>query len=187
MPMASMTAPTPRRLRALAAPVALAAGAAAMVGVLPADARSGAQDRPIHRSPLLWATVNVCDTPARPNTVGIRASMPGSGFRRERMYARFQVQYLSALDGRWHNMGASGDSGWVKLGSARYRARQAGRDFLLQAPQEGTTFRVRGAVTFEWRRGTRVVRRARKATESGHPGTRGADPEQFSAASCVIT
>ena len=165
------------------------AGAACAAGaaiVLPADARPASESRTIRASPLLWATVNVCDTEERPNTVGIRASMPGSGFAKERMFVRFQVQYLSLLDSKWHNIGASGDSGWVALGSGRYKARQAGRDFVLQAPDEGQTFRVRGAVTYEWRRGTKVVRRVRKRTEGGHPGTRGADPPRYSAASCVI-
>lgn len=151
-----------------------------------AAASPTAETRSIYRSSLLWATVNVCDTDGHPNTVGVRASMPGSGFSKERMFVRFQVQYLSAVDDKWHNLGADGDSGWVALGSGRYRARQAGRDFELQQPEAGQTFRVRGAVTFEWRRGTRVVRRARKRTEAGHPGTRGADPARFSAATCVI-
>ena len=164
----------------------LAIGAAACATCAPAQARAPEKQRSIEASPLLWATVNVCDTEARPNTVGIRASMPGSGYTKERMYVRFQVQYLSLLDSKWHNIGSSGDSGWVALGSGRYRARQAGRDFVLEPPPEGQTFHVRGAVTFEWRRGAKVVRRARKRTENGHPGTRGADPERFSAASCFI-
>ncbi|HYF27693.1 MAG TPA: hypothetical protein VD931_18265, partial [Baekduia sp.] len=126
------------------------------------------------------------DTVDHPNTIGIRASMPGSGFARERMFARFQVQYLSAADDRWHNLGPSGDSGWVALGSGRYRARQAGRNFVLKAPAEGRVHRVRGAVTFEWRRGKDVVRRARKRTTAGHGSTRGADPAGFSAAVCEI-
>lgn len=170
-------------------PIFLAAAVAGAVAV-PADGRPAAKpkakERSIRSSPLLWATVNVCDTATRPNTIGIRASMPGSGYKRERMFVRFQVQYLSLRDSKWHNLGPDGDSGWVSLGSGRYRARQAGRDFVLEQPAEGRTYQVRGAVTYEWRRGSKVVRRVRKRTEAGHPGTRGADPATFSAASCVI-
>lgn len=186
--------PLRRRARNITRIVAIAAvPCAAGLAALPAEGRPTTQDTPtaetrsIRSSELLWATVNVCDTEAKPNTVGIRASMPGSGFRRERMFVRFQVQYLSMRDSKWHNLGADGDSGWVALGSGRFKARQAGRDFLMAQPEAGQTFRVRGAVTFEWRRGTKVVRRVRKRTEKGHPGTRGADPPSFSAASCVIS
>ncbi|WP_205696434.1 hypothetical protein [Conexibacter sp. SYSU D00693] len=181
--------PALRRTCRTITPVLAAACAIAAAGAVPSAARPAqeAESPPsIYQSKRLWATVNVCDTTAHPNAVGIRASMPGSGFASERMYVRFQVQYLSATDGAWHNIGSSGDSGWVKLGSARYRARQAGRTFTLKAPESGSAYRVRGAVTFEWRRGGDVVRRARKRTESGHAPTRGADPKRFSAASCVI-
>jgi hypothetical protein len=135
---------------------------------------------------LLWATVNVCDTRAAPDTIGIRGSMPGSGNRRERMYMRFEVQYLDGADGRWKAIGPSGDSGWISVGSGRYRARQSGRNFVVRPPQEGS-FRLRGNVTFEWRHGDDVLRRASRRTTGGHPGTRGADPRRHSAAVCVVT
>src|SRR5918997_326203 len=87
---------------------------------------------------LLWATVNVCDTADAPDTIGIRGSMPGSGTRAERMYMRFQVEYLDATDGRWKAIGPSGDSGWISVGSGRYRARQSGRNFVVRPPSAGS-------------------------------------------------
>ena len=42
----------------------------------------------------LWATVNVCDTIAHPNVIGIRGSMPGADNTREQMYMRFRVQFF---------------------------------------------------------------------------------------------
>jgi len=143
--------------------------------------RPSAPSRP--RS-LLWATVNVCDTQDAPDTIGIRGSMPGSGNRRERMHMRFQVEYRAA-DGSWRPMGSSGDSGWIAVGSGRYRARQSGRNFVVPPPQGGSV-RLRATVTFEWRRGSRVVRRASRRTAGGHPGTPGADPPGYSAATCRI-
>ncbi|MCW3040177.1 MAG: hypothetical protein JWM31_2082 [Solirubrobacterales bacterium] len=137
-------------------------------------------------SSLLWATVNVCDTADHPDTIGIRGSMPGNGVRAQEMYMRFQLQYLATDDdGRWHNIGASGDSGWIDAGSAKYRRRQTGRNFTVRPPESGA-FRLRGAVTFEWRKGTDVVRRARMSTTGGHGNTAGADPRGFSAASCSV-
>jgi hypothetical protein len=165
-----------------AAALAAVAGTCAAVA-LPADA---ARRPSVYQSPLLWATVNACDTADKPNTIGIRASMPGSGFTKERMFVRLQVQYVSALDGKWHNVGEGGDSGWLPLGSGRFRARQAGTDFTFKAPDAGRTLRLRGAATFEWRVGDDVVRRARKRTEAGHPGTRGSSPPGFSAATCDL-
>jgi len=141
--------------------------------------------RPISASPLLWATVNVCDTVDKPNTIGIRASMPGSGIREERMFVRFQVQFKAPKDDKWHNVGAAGDSGFLDIGSGRYRARQSGRNFTIMPP-DGVEYLLRGAVTFEWRLDGEVVRRARKSTTAGHRNTRGSDPKGFSAASCVV-
>jgi hypothetical protein len=137
-------------------------------------------------SPLLWATVNVCDTQASPDTIGIRGSMPGSGVRGERMYMRFQVQYFSPSEKRWHNITQGADSGWVTVGSARYKARQAGWSFRFAAPTDGSTEMLRGAVTFEWRKGPVVVRHVRKRTSAGHASAAGADPAGYSAAVCEI-
>lgn len=172
---------------ALSALAFAAAGPTAVAGDASA-ARSKTKPKPksIYHSKLLWATVNVCDTLRHPDTIGIRASMPGSGYADERMFMRIQVQYYSVRDNRWHNIGASGDSGWLALGSARYRARQAGRNFTLSPPPVNQAHIVRGAVTFEWRRDGEVVRRARKRTRSKQGRTRGADPAGYSVAKCEI-
>jgi len=45
---------------------------------------------------------------------------------------------------------------------------------------------LRGNVTFEWRRGSRVVYQAQKYTEAGHADAAQADPPGFSAAACEI-
>jgi len=143
--------------------------------------------RSIFQSPLLWATVNVCDTPGNPDTIGIRGSIPGSGRARERMFLRFQVQYFDTADRLWHNILEGADSGFVDVGSARFRARQAGWSFKFVPPAGGGTHRLRGAVTFEWRVGDEVVRRARKRTRSGHRSAAGADPAGFTASVCEIS
>lgn len=140
--------------------------------------------RTIDKSRHLWATVNICDTEKSPNTVGLRASMPGSGRRRERMFMRFRVQYLGA-DGLWKDFtSASTTSRWRDVGSARYKARQSGFSFPFE-PDAGQRFELRGVVNFQWRRGAKVVRRATKATTTGHNVTF-ADPEGYSAATCEI-
>jgi hypothetical protein len=152
-----------------------------------APALAGATTKPpgIEKSPRLWATVNVCDTKAHPDTIGIRASMPGSGVRQERMYMRFKLQFVGTDDGKWHDLGADGDSGFVSVGSAKYVRREGGWNFRLDPPA-GVSYQLRGVVTFEWRRNAEVVRRAVKRTRSGHAGTTGADPKTFSAAECTV-
>lgn len=149
-------------------------------------APAGAQEKPIDKSPLLWATVNICDTDDHPDTVGIRGSMPGSGIAGEQMFMRFQLQYYDQMDEEWHNIGTSGDSGFVPVGAAKYKQRQSGRNFTVRPPRTGA-FILRGAVTFEWRQDGEVVRRARKRTTSKHGATAGADPSGFSAAKCSVT
>jgi hypothetical protein len=96
-----------------------------------------------------WATVNVCDTADFPDTIGIRASMPGSRSGKEERYMRFIVQYFSRADDRWYNVAAGGDSGYLSIGSGR-RARQFGRSFRLEPPA-GRSVLLRGRVFFQWR------------------------------------
>jgi hypothetical protein len=160
----------------------------------------GAGVRAAWRSPLLWATINTCDTPGSPNEMGVRASMPGNGHR-QRMYMRFRAQYRDAANGRWVTVRGRGVSPWVYVGSARYRSRQAGWTFRFDPPAAGTTYMMRGIVEYQWRalrrprrirrrrtRGAiwRVVARRLQATVSGVPGVRGGDPEGTSKALCVI-
>jgi hypothetical protein len=154
-----------------------------------APAAAAARDKPsIYDNKRLWATVNVCDTVGHPDSIGIRGSMPGSGDRREEMFMRFQVQFLSAQDRRWHNLATGADSGFIDVGSARFRTRESGRTFTITPPRPGTPpYLLRGVVTFEWREDGDVVRRARKRTTVGHTKTKGSDPVGFSAATCMIS
>ena len=133
----------------------------------------------------VWATVNVCDTQARPNQIGIRGGMDGLA-RRTRMFMRFRVQYQT-LEGEWRTVRTGADSGW------RTRRRRAAAASTTPAGRSSSSRRRRaartccaGSSTFEWRRGGRVVERERTFTEAGHPGTAGADPPDFSAATCAI-
>jgi hypothetical protein len=142
----------------------------------------------------LWATVNFCDPAAPPegigpNTIGIRASMPGSRDGREIMYMRFRLQFFKDADQQWHNVtGGLSDSGWTRVGFARYKARQGGRYFFNVVPPPGkTTVLMRGKVNFEWRLRGEVVRKATKLTTKGHKSSAGSFPAGYSEATCTIT
>lgn len=133
----------------------------------------------------LWATVNVCDTATAPNTIGIRGSMPGRRDGRETLWMRFQVQYLSEVDQRWHYVTDGGDSGFVPVGTGRSKPRQAGRSFRID-PSNGRPVTLRGRVSFEWRLKSEVVRRASMRTRRGYESSAGADPPGYTAATCTI-
>ncbi len=163
------------------------AAAAAIAGILalagPATAR-GPESTASTAKP--WATVNVCDTQAHPDAFGVRASMSGLGTVRTHMYLRIRAEY-QAGNGIWRDLGESGDSGWLDAGKALRRSRQVGRTFTITPPAAGqATYVLRATVAFEWRRGAKVLRRARAVTTGGHRGVMGADPAGFSAATCSI-
>jgi hypothetical protein len=166
------------RIRTYTAAIAL--GAAVFAGV--AEGAPGGPE-PVGNSPDLWATVNVCDTRSHPDTLGIRASMPGSGRQREQMFMRFSVQYYGA-DRRWHRARRA-LSDYIELGSAAVRARQAGWTVRFSRRSQRTQF-LRGYVVMEWRVRGRVVRRAKVVTEPGHASSVGADPKGFSAGTCRL-
>jgi hypothetical protein len=138
-----------------------------------AAARPAAVDR-------LWATVNVCDTSKHPNEVGVRASMPGTP-RGTGRRMRFRVQWRDS--DRWRYVEGA-DSGWRALKRAQGRAIQSGWSFEFEPPSKAITFR--GVVRFRWLRDGRVAARALEITETGHRSTAGADPADYSAASCSI-
>jgi len=142
---------------------------------------------PSARDPMVWATINVCDTAGFPDGVGIRGSMPGTGDRRDALFMRLQVQFQRLSDNAWVTLRRAGDSGFLELGHGDVRLRQAGRTFTVMPPPAGRpAFLIRGLVTFEWRRDGVVLRRARRLTTAGHPGTAGADPDDYSAAVCAL-
>src|SRR3954454_2044081 len=124
----------------------------------------------------LWATVNVCDTARHPDEIGIRASVPRRGARAAMV--RFRVQYRDPADGRWRYV-RDADSGWRRGAGAT----ETGWSFEVAG--RGTRV-LRGVVSFRWSRHGKIVRRARRVTEGGHRSTAGADPKDFSAATCRI-
>ena len=133
----------------------------------------------------VWATVNVCDTENAPNTIGIRASMPGSRSGAEVRWMRFVVDYYSRAGKRWHRLAEGGDSGFLRVGKGR-RTRQFGRSLRIE-PTAGKPVLLRGRVFFHWRtNGGEILERARARTRKGHRSNAGADPPGYSAATCTI-
>jgi hypothetical protein len=128
----------------------------------------------------LWATVNVCNTAKSPDAIGIRASMPGLP-KGARIAMRFRVQYQS--DTGWQDVKGAA-SGWRPLGIAHGTPVQSGWSFTFAHPSSPVT--LRGMVQFRWRRAGVVLHLAELATDAGHRSSAGADPADYSAATCVL-
>ncbi|MFL5826484.1 MAG: hypothetical protein ACJ76V_08170 [Thermoleophilaceae bacterium] len=169
-----------RRLLITAAAAAFVAG----LIVVPTGAEAAKSSK------YLWATINICDTLKHPDQMGVRASMPGDGTYK-RMYIRFRAQFYDAAKKQYHDVQGSGLSGWIYAGSARYKFRQAGFTFSFDTPAPGAGFKLRGVVSFEWRKKKNhhwvVVRKATKVTTGGRAGVHGADPPGYSSGTCQIS
>jgi hypothetical protein len=133
------------------------------------------------RDPEPWATVNVCDTAKQPDTIGIRASMPGTP-KGVRLSMRFRVQYQVDAD-TWADV-KDADSGWRVLGAAKGVPAESGWSFSFDKPTKAVT--LRGVVRFRWRKGDQLPRSAEIATEGGHRSAAGSDPVGYSAATCSL-
>ena len=134
----------------------------------------------------VWATINVCDTAAHPDTIGVRASMAGTGSRGQRMYIRITLDYFDRDAQDWKPVGDAGDSKRFYVGASTHRVRQGGMSFAFQPPSDGSVLLLRGNVRFEWRRGRRVIYHTQQVTTDGHAEVGQADPAGFSAATCEI-
>jgi hypothetical protein len=158
----------------------LAAGAlcAATAGLAAAPTKP-----PPAKSSELWATVDLCNTPHNPYTIGIRGSMPSDGHARDRMYMRFVVQNFDASKHTWEYVGPSADSGFVQVGSGAL-TRQAGHTFEFKPTVSTVT--LRGLVEFQWHHNGRTTRSVTLPTSAGHTSLAGAEPTGFSAATCAL-
>lgn len=173
--------------RTLVALCVITAGAPAVaVGATATKPAANPKPHSVLASRLLWATVDVCGPADQKNTIGIRGSMPGNGGSGEEMFMRFTIQYRDPTTSRWLALSGNADSGFVDVGSARYRARQAGRSFVFQPAAHQPAYRLRGYVYFEWRKGGKVLISTARPTELGHHSAAGADPPSYSASTCII-
>lgn len=178
-----MVTPRQSAWAGLAVAVALScAPAAATAGAAPSTPT--VSRHALLHSRELWATIDVCDPPDQPDTVGVRGSMPGDRNAEDRMYMSFRLQYLST-DKHWTDV-AKASSGWELVGDAS-SPRQGGTSFGLKAPAKGKpALTLRGVVDFQWRAGAKVLVSAVELTTAGHKSLAGADPASYSAESCVI-
>jgi hypothetical protein len=159
--------------RRRAAALAAAALLVAVAGAAPAQAQ-------FRRSP--WATVNACDPPSAPGSVGVRVSVPNR--RNAAQWLRIRIQFFDGTRGAWRVVRAGGEGGFTKLSDGGGRV-FGGTTFTFTPPAAGGVLKLRGLVDVQWRRGRRVLSRARVTTHAGHADA--SDPLlQVSLAVCEI-
>ncbi len=100
------------------------------------------------------------------------------------MYMSFRLQYLSASR-RWVNLASGASSGFVAVGSGA-SARQGGTSFELKPVAGKPAVTLRGVVDFQWRHGRTILVSGAEPTAAGHRSLAGADPANYSAATCII-
>jgi hypothetical protein len=134
---------------------------------------------PAGASERAWATVNVCDPPAQPAAVGVRAFVPaGLGVQ----WIRVRAEWFDAGTKTWKDVnGPAGDGGWQRLGDGRSGVR-GGTTFRFRPPAAGRVLVGRGRVQVQYRRGPKVLRRLTLRTSSGRPVAAG----DLSLAQCFV-
>jgi hypothetical protein len=154
-----------------------ALGAVAIGVTALAAPTAGAQFRP---SP--WATINQCDPPTAPGSVGVRVSVPNRGDAAQ--WIRIRIQFFDGTRASWRVVRSGGEGGFAKLSDGGGHV-FGGTTFRFTPPAAGRQIKLRGLVDVEWRRGRRVVSHTQITTHGGHLS--GRDPLlAVSAANCVI-
>jgi len=152
--------------------------ALALAALITAAPTAGAQFRP---SP--WATINACDPPTAPGSVGVRVAVPNRGDAAQWM--RIRVQFFDGTRGAWRVVRSGGDGGFTKLSDGGGRV-FGGTTFTFAPPAAGHRLKLRGLVDVEWRRGRRVISRSQITTHGGHASA--GDPLlALSAPTCEIS
>jgi hypothetical protein len=167
-------------------PVALAGGDSGRPVASAAASSSGPSPQQIRaavaaarRSPHLWATINICDTPRHRHMLGVRAQMPTLGFGAH-LSMRVQVDYWNPTHHAF--LPDPKVTQLVRLGVVSYGQEQGGVDFSFPAPG-----RFRASVTFRWVRNGRTLLSLTRHTTAGHPDADDGDPAHFSAGFCTIS
>ncbi len=158
-------------------------GSSAFANVLtgPTPRQVRAAVKRAERSRGLWATVNVCNTRAHPNRIGIRGQMPALGFP-ARLSMTIQVNYWDTVKKAFVPVPGSNARSVARLGTVLDGLQQGGHTFQFK-PGAGL---LSGAITFRWTRLGKVIGQISKLATGGHRGVDGGDPPHHSAARCTI-
>jgi hypothetical protein len=127
----------------------------------------------------LWATVNVCNSPSDPHSIGVRGQMPALGIPAA-LSMTVQIDYWSANEKAF--VPVPGASQTVSLGDVTTGLHQGGVSFPFAA---GSGI-FSGSVAFQWVRGGTVAATASRQVTSGHPDADYSSPLHLSASQCAV-
>lgn len=165
-------------LLAVGGAAALAVPGAALAGG-PSPSQISAAIQAAEHSKQLWATINVCTTNHHRGQLGIRGEMPSLGFASD-MYMTFEVTYKAPSGNRFKPL--RGTRATVPVGRAAHKVLQVGRTY----PFHTSSTLLAGIVTFEWRRGGKLLGRTTRRTTGHHTHVDFADPPGFSQPFCRL-
>jgi hypothetical protein len=135
------------------------------------------------RSPDLWATINVCTSSTTGDTVGIRGQMPSLGFAAV-LTMQISVSYWNYTDNAFDPANATSS---VSLGTGTHGVHQGGVNFPFTPPAAGSQYLVRGAITFEWTVGKKVLAKVTHNTGHGYTNVAFSNPPGLSEGTCTLT
>ncbi len=162
-------------------PVAAAAAprraSAAQAGPTPAQVRTAIARAQAART--LWATVNICDTRADPNVLGVRGQLPSLGFA---AWLSMEIHLNYYNQARKAFVADPGTVRTIRLGRSAHGLQQGGATYTFK----GSTPVLEATVRFIWRRSGRLLGTTRAVTTAGHPSADFGSPPRFSAATCRI-
>lgn len=133
------------------------------------------------RSRGLWATVNVCNTRAYPDRIGLRGQMPALGFPAQ-LSMTIQVDYWDTVKKAFVPVPGNYARAVARLGTAVDGLQQGGHTFHFR-PGSGL---LSGTIKFQWMRMGKVIGQISKRAAGGHRGVDAGHPAHHSAATCRI-
>jgi len=160
-------------------PAAAATTGTSPAGADPTPAQIRTSIARAQRARTLWATVNICDTRADPNVLGVRGEMPSLGFA-SWMSMQIHLDYYNRTKKTF--VADPGTTKTIRLGRSTHGLQQGGATYTFKGP----TPMLQASVSFIWRRSGHTLGTTHMVTTGGHPGADFGSPPRFSAASCRI-
>ncbi len=158
-------------------PAATATASSAGANPTPAQIRTAIARA--QRAKTLWATVNVCDTRADPNVLGVRGEMPSLGFA---SWLSMEIHLDYYDQAKQSFVTDPGTVKTIRLGRSLHGLQQGGATYTFKGP----TPMLQASVRFIWRRSGQTLGATSMLTTGGHPSADFGSPPRFSAATCQI-
>ena len=135
------------------------------------------------RSRSLWATINICNSPADRRRIGVRGQMPSLGLPAA-MYMTVKLSAYSTSAKRFVPINSRNAIDTISLGTHTHGLEQDGTVFPFMKGQTGLW---NATVVFTWKRGGKVLGRTQRTTTAGHTRADFGNPPHYSAAQCRIS